>query len=528
MADAGKRKRSAAAKKPAPADRRPRTAPPADAPHRRRTGALLAAAAVVVLAALLAPRLGARLPWSYDEFYHLGLARELSKTFPLRAFPWTPHSVLAERFADKEPLFHLALAPLARLDLETAGLLGVALGQALVVGAVAWFLHRRRAPGAHWILLGLGALGPMVAYRLAMARPHAWHLAGSVLLLGLLAERARPWLLALASALFGLAHTGGWIGIAYALVFAGAGLWLGMREPALLWRPPLAIAGGWLAGQLLHPNLPHNFRLLWLQNAVVPWQATGAGSRDLELVIGAELVRPGAGWVVQQWPAFLPALAAVGMLLRRPALRTQTTLAMAALAGAFLAAGSLLWRRFFEIGAPIGLLAWAAVLAEGSRGSAPVLRRGGRAVAALLLVAGGLWTATAVRRIGATQPRPEGMARWLGAQAADGAQVFTAQWGDSAPLFYFAPRLRSLVALDPTFFYAKDPALFSRYVAIAFGRASNPAAEIRQRFGARYVTVWKAPVFSRLATGLSRDPGAARVFEDPHYQVWELSPAPRP
>ena len=53
------------------------------------------------------------------------------------------------------------------------------------------------------------------------------------------------------------------------------------------------------------------------------------------------------------------------------------------------------------------------------------------------------------------------------ARGGEGERVFTAQWGDSAPLFYFAPQLESLVVLDPTFFLAKDPELFETYVTSA-------------------------------------------------------------
>ena len=67
-------------------------------------------------------RIGIDLPWGYDDYYHLGLARELGRDFPLRAFPWTPFSVLAERYADKELLFHILLIPISGLPLNNFSL----------------------------------------------------------------------------------------------------------------------------------------------------------------------------------------------------------------------------------------------------------------------------------------------------------------------------------------------------------------------------------------------------------------------
>jgi hypothetical protein len=119
--------------------------------------------------------------------------------------------------------------------------------------------------------------------------------------------------------------------------------------------------------------------------------------------------------------------------------------------------------------------------------------------------------------------RPLAMARFLGGNGQPGSLVFTAQWADSAPLFYAAPRLKSLVILDPTFFYAKDPQLFDRYWAIAQGGSGDPVGEIGRRFGARYVTIWKAPRFQLLALQLRRDPRARMIYDDRFYEVWEIA-----
>jgi hypothetical protein len=119
---------------------------------------------------------------------------------------------------------------------------------------------------------------------------------------------------------------------------------------------------------------------------------------------------------------------------------------------------------------------------------------------------------------------PLAMSRWLGEHGRAGERVFTAQWADSAPLFYAAPQLQSLVALDPTVFYAKDPAAFARYVAVVQGRDRDPARTIRERFDARWVTVWRMPAYQQLALQLWRS-GARPVYDDASYLVLDLGGA---
>src|SRR5688572_27780922 len=51
------------------------------------------AAVVAVVAFYLSLRIVAPQPWSYDEYYHLGLAREMRSDFRIESFRWTPFSI---------------------------------------------------------------------------------------------------------------------------------------------------------------------------------------------------------------------------------------------------------------------------------------------------------------------------------------------------------------------------------------------------------------------------------------------------
>ncbi|HKH49896.1 MAG TPA: hypothetical protein VKM72_35025 [Thermoanaerobaculia bacterium] len=519
--------RSRKGKRPAPVPARRAAAPVAveSRPGWRHAPApLLAVAALAVLAFYVSLRARAAQPWSYDEYYHLGIARQMWSDVRIESFRWTPFSIFFDHFADKEPLFHVLLMPFAGLPLERAGLFGTILGQIFVVGVFAWILWRLRVPRAPLFLLALTALGPMFALRAEMCRPHIWLIGFSLLVLGLLATNASWKVLLPVCALFGLAHTGGWIAIPFAAVWSVAGLLSqAPEERPLDWRPLGAAAGGWLLGQLIHPNVPENFRLFWLQNFVVPYQST-AGSAALRSQIGNELTPPEGMVLLEQLPAFVAPLLVVWLLLFRERLRTRATITAAVFGLAFLVIGSFFLRRFFELGAPLSLLALALAVRD-RHADEPVRHRSKAwpiaAAVAILLGAAWTWLLTGAYGFGATSP-PRAVAEWLGERGTEGERVFTAQWADSAPLFYAAPQLQSLVVLDPTFFLAKDPELFETYVRIVQGRHPEPARAIRERFGARWVTIWKQPAYQTLASQLGRTPGVIVPFNTDDYMVFDL------
>jgi len=528
-----KHKRPAQPRSPA-VDRQPgsdRAAAPTlpAAPSPRQLAVGLVFAGLSVLLFFMAARVSAPRPWSYDEYYHIGLARLMRSDFRIDAFRWTPFSIFADHFADKEPLFHLLLMPFAGLSLEKAGLSGVLLGQIFLVAAFGFILWKLAVPRAPFYLFALAGLGPMFALRADMCRPHIWLIGFSLLVIGLLAADVSWKVLVPVCALFGLAHTGGWIAIVFAGLWAVAGFLSRVpSERRFVWRPMAAAAGGWLAGQLVHPNVPENFRLFWIQNFVVPFQSTAAGNAALRSQIGNELTPPELAVLIDQWPAFIAPLLIVFLLLGNPRLRTRATVTATAASFAFLIAGTFFMRRFFELGAPLALLALALILRERTAlGLPPLFRKAGLFLAGLGIVLGSFWTWSAIRiqGFGAASP-PLAMAQWLAERGKPGERVFTAQWADSAPLFYFAPQLESMVVLDPTFFYVKNPNLFASYARIVGGRHPSPARAIRERFGARWVTVWKQPLYRRLAEQLAATPGALILFNDPDYLVIDLGPPP--
>jgi hypothetical protein len=274
-------------------------------------------------------------------------------------------------------------------------------------------------------------------------------------------------------------------------------------------------------GQLAHPQVPDNFRLLFLSNFVIPFQASSGANAALRRELGVELAPATAQIFVEQWPALLLAGVAVSVIALRPRVFRRTTLAAALFAVAFLLA-ALLIRRFLELGLPLAVLAFALVVRDWRDADLPNPVAGwGATAAAVGLLAAVFSTLAANNRVdsGKWSP-PRKMAEWLGAQGRPGERVFTAQWADSGPLFYSAPQLQSLVALDPTVFAMKDPELFALYSDIVRVRAANPVEAIRERFGARWVTVWKA--YPRFGMQLQRR-HVPIAYADHDYVIFDLA-----
>ena len=310
--------------------------PPAAAtietPGRISPGLRLVLASLAVVLLFFGQRLQNPQPWSYDEYYHLGLAREmLSSGLRMETFRWTPFSITHDHFADGEPLFHVLLLPFARLPLRTAGMLGVLLGQIFLVGSFAAALWIVRAPRPWWFVLALGGLGTLFAQRMEMCRPHVWLIGFTVLVAALLVERRWKALFAVC-ALFALTHAAAWIAIPLAILWAVCGLIVrgedGERRFPGSRSPPRRAAGS--LGQLIHPDVPENFRLFVITNFVIPFQAATASNAALHSQLGTELSPPGLDLLLEQWPAFIPPVLVAIALLSRPQLRTRATLTVGA------------------------------------------------------------------------------------------------------------------------------------------------------------------------------------------------------
>jgi hypothetical protein len=54
-------------------------------------------------------------------------------------------------------------------------------------------------------------------------------------------------------------------------------------------------------------------------------------------------------------------------------------------------------------------------------------------------------------------------------------------------MFFYSTKHTYVYGLDPNYFYSKNPDLYKRLTEITGGKVDDPAPEIRDKFGAKYI-----------------------------------------
>lgn len=497
------------------------SAPTSPAAGRGRAGALLAIAAWLSLHAGAAAfvQFGfLHVPEDADTDFHVAVGRLIREHGILQAFPWTPFSILADHYADKELLFHLLFVPLAGLDAALAANVVGTLCGAAMLGALFLVLRRERVPFA-----GLWALVPLLAssaflYRFTLVRPHLLSIALALVVLWA-AARERLRVLAVASVLYPWTYVAWQLPVVLALV-AEAARALAGRRPG--WRVPAVAAAAVAAGVALHPNGLHLVRFSWTVLSDVLVGGAWAGRQGLEL--GDEFRAFTLGeWAKLLVPPAVMTVAALGLAWRRRR-DDAVPLAFALAASAFFLL-TLRTARFTEYFVPLSVAAFA-LSAGGLR--VPALRAlRPAAIVGVTLLACAAYSVRESRdllhAVSLREPRVTvEEAQALRARIPEGAQVFTCEWGLTGTLMLALPERRFMVALDPTLFALKDPERYALWYSLPRVAPPGLAATIREGFGARYVACRFEERFRPFFDRIAFEPGVNTVLMSGLWNVYEL------
>ncbi len=466
-----------------------------------------------------------------DAYYHVRVAQIVSQQGILDEFPYTQASVLRDHYADKQFLFHVLLTPFLGEDLVFGPKLLTVLLTALLFALMAWVLIRHGVPLPWlWVVLLL-ASGVMFLFRMNLTRPHLLAVPLSVLAAHLMLRRHVPGTF-LVSVLFPLCYTAAHLLPSMALVYAAACVF--RREP-LPWRLLLASVAGVLLGLLLHPHRLNIFTIWYLQNVDVllnVWRIPA------EVAMGQEFLSfSGRIILLDAFVPLLGALAAVFFFLLKGTRASLRTVFLFLLSCAFFVL-FLNIGRFVEYWVPFTVLFLASSardLTEGAdlrkwlRGH----RIAGPALCGLLTL---LLFAQTTRSVVESQLGVETEdylyyrleATWIRNHVSEGEVVFTCTWDSFPYLFFYAPRQRYLVALDPTFMQAHDPELFILWYRIATGQEPDSAGLVLSRFGSRWVFAEKLESIRPFIDRARRDPGFLLVCEGPDAAVFAVMPDPVP
>jgi hypothetical protein len=481
----------------------------ATAPERRALAGFIGWCALLFIAAGLLQVL-APYPFDADTGYHLAVARLIAHHGILRAFPWTPFSWLADHYADKELAFHLLLLPLSSMPFNTAArVAGTALGGLFLCLLYAVLRIERVRQPELWSLLALTCSGAFVL-RFALVRPHLLSLVLALAITWAAARRRLPWVAGL-SLLYPLSY------VAWHLPLLLCGLvelafLMARAKPA--GRTVLAAALGVGVGVLLHPNFPNNVSLFWLQNVDILVSTAWGSKPGFEL--GTEFLPfVGAHWLrYVLWPALLVGFGLWAGFKRRR--EDALPLAFALVALTFLGL-TLRTQRFVEYAAPFSAL--AAALAARSTGP----RWLGSALVLVTTLHLAWWGSDPLRRLATRgEDLPPVVAERLRAAIPENAQVFTCDWGLTGELMWALPERKFLVALDPVFFWKKDPALYRLWYELVRHPPEDVAAVVRDRFGARFVLCDDREEWRDLVTAVDHSAGVTPLLKGQWYLA-ELS-----
>lgn len=488
--------------------------------RNRRIGARPPRAVVVlVVLALFGYAIGLQFTTAHlgsiDGYFHIrysALLRESGwRDFP-PAFPWLPLTVLGpDRYYDHHFLFHLWLALFATGDLVLGAKIAAALGAAAALLALYGLLLHWRVHGAHWWMIVALSLAPGFAYRLEMPRVQSLSLLCLLGALHLLIQRRWQLLAPLA-----LVYT--WLYDAFPFLlalcacFLAAHVLLGSRPP---WQALAVSSGGVFAGLVFNPYFPHNLRFIGHHYAEKLWP-------QLDVAVGREWSPP----LVAEWLGWGGlaggALALAVVLYRHRAALDPESLGVVLVAAMFV---GLTWRstRFVEYFVPFFTLAAARTVgARLSRWGRRLGARWRRAALCLLLI--GL-AATSVAAAVLLRSRPPATryfhcAAWLLASTKPGSLVFLSEW-DDFPLLYFHNTSNTYsMGLDPTYLSARNPDLFQHWRRIVSGEEPNPAAVIRERFGAE--VAFTDHSHAAFIHAMDRDPSAERAFADNECLIYRV------
>ena len=413
---------------------------------------------------------------SYDGWYHIKYA-ELLPSFGIQTeWKWAAQSVWAEHFADKQLLYHAFLIPFTWFDNLATGMkhATVLLGAGAVTSFFAVLnLNRIRFPML-WAAVLLVASGEYFLFRLCLPRPHV---ASIILLLWSLhfLLNQRRIALCVVILVYSFSYAAFHVPFGLALILSGHILF---TERRLEWKTPLVVFVAMLAGMLINPYFPENFRWFWMVNVMIPWTAA-SGSVDLQMA--DELLPPTArDFLAAHLPILLGLVAAAWAgMTRKMVFATKTRALFLILLVYFLL--TAMNRRFVEYSVPVGLFFVAAFVTDAMRevDLGTLWRAGG--VKRKVLAGSALLTAIVFGVLAYTTykgvrprlylPTPErmGAALYLHEHTDDDELVFTCDWDDAPELFFFNPKNRYPVIMDPFYMYVHDPEFWKQWVAAANG-----------------------------------------------------------
>lgn len=450
-------------------------------------------------------------PWDDDTAYHAAVGQLISQHGILRTFPWTPFSILAEHYADKELLFHLLFVPFTGLGWVTAARIVGTLSGAGLLMALYLVLRTEKVRFA-----GLWAIIPLTAsvlffFRFILVRPHLLSITLALIVLWA-ASREKLAVLTIASAIYPWAYVAFWQIPCLMLLAAGTAQLLSGER--VRWKPIVAVFAGVAIGLASHPNAA-NLLTINLAEMVDLLFKHSWGERTGFDAIAELRPYPLPAWIQGLLFSVLMTLAAgVYALRNRRGNAIAIAFSLAALGFCILTVKSA---RFGEYFVPFSVAAIALASRSLSWRYLPHSIAG-------ITTAWALWVQPNMLSDLTKRPNimPQPVASFLQQQIPPQAQIFNVNWDLAGWLMLTLPDRRLVVALDPTFLYKGDSNRYALWYTICHETPAGSADIIRQQFHARYVVSYNLPYLRTFFYKLSSEPGVRILLSSDTWMVFDL------
>jgi len=450
-------------------------------------------------------------PLDNDSPYHFAVAQLIRKYGILQSFPWTPFSLQADHYADKEFLFHLLFIPFINFGMINASRIVGVISGTLVLTALYGILRQQGVRNAGiWALVPLGT--GYFLFRLFMVRPHLLSITLALLLLWAYMNGRQP-LLLLAAILYPLSYVAFWQLPVILVIAAETAHFLSSEKPQV--KLLLTVVTGLVIGLVLHPNSWNLVSISWLHMSDILLQSAWSSGAKVPRL--GELLPPGGmEWLLSLSFNVLLTITALVIIWRDRKNNAGTVaFAVTALVFGLLTALSM---RFTEYFVPFSVAALALACRKyESRLIAPALLAGVMAAGSLYILP--MYVSVMVSLDNKDARIDQREAALMAEAVPAGAQVFTCNMDYTGNLMVALPERYFIVAADPLLFYKKDPALYDIWMMLP--RAQNAAEVIRAHFRSRYVVCKDDQRYEALFDNLSSEPGVTAIKTD-RWTIFDL------
>lgn len=453
-----------------------------------------------------------------DGYLHIRMAEFIKKGGPITNFHWARYSHFAQRFADKDFLYHVLIIPFTTFKniffgaKVAACLFAIGLFIVFLI-LLKYYSTRKFIP----IILLSFFLSDHFLQALSRTRPMI--LAITLTLLGIyFIMRENYWGIFFTTLIFSLTHLFAPFMLLYALVYEITKF---VTQKKFSLKIIGAITLALLVGIFVHPNFPNNLFVFYLNAILVPYYAAKGGVLEL----GGEFFPLNTRDYFFSYPLIpigLVLMLFIG-LVSHPKTTFKTKLLFIYAAVHLIL--SLLSQRYIIHGYPIILLFFASYLSDWMQGrtfyhickqNKPLYRTAIVFCCLVGLLLGmntykGILQLALVERI--VNTHYERMGNLMAQYLPPGEVIFHANWSDSQYFIGLNPKDDYFVTLDPIYMYHWNPAMYKEYRDVAFGRASDPYRSLKETFKVNFGYAGKN-YFGGLIEQVRRDSRFSILGED--------------